>query len=103
MVRADSYRDMIKVAQAERDQWRALYLEQSTQHGAAQDMLLREREQNHRRMIDKGIPPIVDQRIVAATAEFQEAHVHRAAALVQGLNVTETEAPTEPSPPPSAA
>ena len=93
--RADSYRDMIEVAQAERNQWRQLYLEHSSQHGAAQDLLLRERDVNAQRLVKAGIRPFIDARIEAVTRDFREEHVLRGAALAQGLDVS-----TDPEPPP---
>lgn len=72
--KASEYFDRISEVLVERDRWKSLYYQQAAEHGAAQDMLLREREQNARSLLALGKQPYLDDRIEAVVREFRDHH-----------------------------
>lgn len=73
--RADDYLATIDKVIAEREEWRGMYFTQAREHGNAQDMLLRERDVNARRMAAAGLKPHVDQRVDALVRAYHDEHV----------------------------
>lgn len=64
----------------ERDEWKSLYYQQATQHGAAQDLLMREREANATRLVSLGQKPFVDPSVARVVRAFREEHIDPAVA-----------------------
>lgn len=91
--RSSEYFSKIEEVLKERDEWRKLYYEQAIQHGAAQDMLLSERDVNARTLISLGKQPFVHPSIARVVAAFRDEHVDpvtaaMAAAMVEKIGPT---------------
>lgn len=68
----------------ERDEWKTLYVRHASEHGAAQSMLMRERDNLMRQLKSAGRKAKTDPVIDAVVGKFEQEHVAPYAEAVKG-------------------